>query len=68
MKEPRMLYKFPGTTINLQDGGYDYIIVDECDKEATLDDGWFLTPADAKQAHEKPVKEPKKPKQAVVED
>lgn len=47
MKEPTMLYKYPGDC-QLQDGKYEYLIVDAINVKDHLADGWSLTPAEAK--------------------
>jgi hypothetical protein len=51
MREPTMLYKFPGTE-QLQDGKYALLTVDADDVPAHTADGWCATPASAKAAHE----------------
>ncbi len=58
MKTPTMVLKYPGPT-QLQDGSYDYLIVDEPDVEAALADGWYRTAAEAKAAGSAPKDEPK---------
>ena len=53
---PAMLYRQPATArdaLALQDGKYDALIVaDEAAQDAAMADGWCVTPADAKAAHE----------------
>jgi hypothetical protein len=51
MREPTMLYKFPGNE-QLQDGKYALLTVDADDVDAHAADGWHTTPAAAKSAHE----------------
>lgn len=56
MNDPTtMLYRQPGPH-QLQDGKYDYRVVLDADIEQTLADGWFLTPAEAKAAHDESKK------------
>jgi hypothetical protein len=54
MREPTMLYKFPGTE-QLQDGKYALLTVDADDVAAHTADGWCATPAAAKAAYEAAV-------------
>lgn len=56
MKNPTMVLKYPGST-QLQDGGYDYLIVEDEDVEAAVADGWHRTAAEAKAAGTAPVVE-----------
>lgn len=42
-----MVFKYPGPH-QLQDGGYDYITVEEAEVEAHVALGWSRTPAEAK--------------------
>ena len=56
MKEATMLYLMPGPH-QLNDGHYDYVIVDADEVEAKLDEGWYRTTAEAKAAHEAKLKE-----------
>jgi hypothetical protein len=44
-----MLYR-PGITEKLHGVAVDWIVVDECDVDAMLDDGWFRSPEDIKKA------------------
>jgi len=52
MKCPTMIYKYPGPH-QLDDGGYDYIVVDAPDVEKKLKEGWSRTPQEAKKASKK---------------
>lgn len=52
MKTPTMVLKYPGKH-PMQDGSYDYTIVDELDVEAALAKGWHRTKEEARQAFEK---------------
>lgn len=54
----RMLYKYPGEHF-LERDYFDYVIVPESETETMLDRGWYLTPADAKDAHEQQDEPPK---------
>lgn len=58
MNNPRMLFKYPGKMAQLQDGAYDYCIVDEDEVDATVAEGWHLWPADARAAAETVKDEP----------
>lgn len=49
MIEPTMLYKWPGKH-HIHNDKFDYIIVDSCDIDQHLKQGWSLTMDDAKQA------------------
>lgn len=51
MKTPTMVLKYPGKH-QLQDGLYDWLIVDESEVEEALKEGWFRTKEEAKAAHE----------------
>lgn len=58
MKSPRMVFQFPSTRpdpARLQDGAYDTLIVDEEEEgalDAVVSQGWFLSPTEARAAHE----------------
>lgn len=51
MREPTMLYKYPGTE-QLQDGKYAFRVVDAEHVDQAITEGWHATPAAAKAAHE----------------
>lgn len=61
MKNPRMLYRYPGP-YPIHDGMYDYIIVEETSTPGMLQEGWYLTTHEARAANEQqnPVKLKKK--------
>lgn len=46
-----MLYRCPGPH-QIHGGQFDYVIVDDEQIEAKLDEGWHLTTPEAKAAHE----------------
>lgn len=46
-KNARMLYRYPGSFF-IHDDKYDFITVEESEKEKHLKDGWFLTIGEAK--------------------
>lgn len=56
MKTPTMVLKYPGKHA-LQDGSYDYKIVEAEDVDAAVAGGWHRTAAEAKAAYQ-PAKEP----------
>jgi hypothetical protein len=58
MKTPTMVLRYPGSKAQLQDGAYDYLIVDADDVGSALADGWHRTAAEAKAAGT-PKDEPK---------
>lgn len=57
MKTPTMVLKYPGKH-QLQDGCYDWLIVDESEVDDALKEGWFRTKEEAKAAYEQPAAEP----------
>lgn len=63
-----MVYKYPGLH-QLQDGKYDYLIVEDEDVEGALADGWHRTAAEAKAATVEYVlpKDPEPPTRAELE-
>lgn len=60
MNTPTMVLKYPGPH-QLQDGCYDWKIVDAEDVAAALAEGWFLTKEEAKAGAEAPKVEPVSP-------
>lgn len=68
MPNNTMLVKYPGPH-QFQDGKYDHIVVLDEDIEATLADGWYRTPAEARAATEAHVlpKDPEPPTRAEME-
>lgn len=58
MKNPTMVLRYPGSKAQLQDGSYDYLIVEAEDVEAALVDGWYRTAAEAKEAGTPKVEAP----------
>lgn len=64
MKNPTMLYKFPGAH-EMHGDKFDYVIVDEDEIAQAKKDGWHLTTTGAKEASETATTEaPKAPAKA----
>lgn len=51
MNNPTMLYRCPGPH-EIHGGKFDYVIVDEDEVAGKLQEGWFATTGEAKEAHE----------------
>lgn len=74
MKHARMLYKL-GVQIKTDLGTFDTIVVDQCDEKkfnAALNDGYYMTQAEAKaKKHDKPADpkpDPKKESESIPEE
>lgn len=66
MKSPTMLYKHPGQH-EIHESNFDFIIVDECDVQQAIKDGWFLTTDAAKSNDKQPYESESTNRQEMIQ-